>query len=309
MAPVDPEFIELIAARISYWRRRTANLQDENLETVDADRNGLWRTVDFGLALPTLAVATATLVCQSFPLIERRGYWADWLPCVLRASAVPVPPDLHIRLLNQAGVFYREMERPAEAINAHHQALALIHPWQDSRLEAETYFHLGNAHRANHQPDLARSDGLKALELLHRFPTPSLRLSGSTHNLLGLACFDLGDLAPAEQHFQTAIQCWCQLQDATYLGSSLVNLALVYQTWDKVELALDHYDQAFQILELTHSEKPKVYVRLNQSALYNQLQQFEASERVLRHAQQQPGYRPGRPGSPRRSPPCPGCRP
>ncbi len=61
------------------------------------------------------------------------------------------------------------------------------------------------------------------------------------HFELGLAAHNQTDLAGAEYHYVKALQA-----DAT-LVSAAVNLAIVYETWHKHELALKYYNEAVRV--------------------------------------------------------------
>lgn len=120
---INPQFTASIASGLEYWQAQTENSSDETISRLDARRQNLMRIVSYGLKLAPTQQAAAAVCLQAFPLIERRGYWQEWIP-LLKSAANNIHDDLvlQVKLLNRLGELYRISRQLPAAIETHLQA-------------------------------------------------------------------------------------------------------------------------------------------------------------------------------------------
>ncbi len=76
----SPQFIRSTKAAVAYWRRRTQITADDTMRQLNRERQNLFQAVQFGLELPQTQHDAATVAWQVFDLVERQGYWQEWIP-------------------------------------------------------------------------------------------------------------------------------------------------------------------------------------------------------------------------------------
>jgi tetratricopeptide (TPR) repeat protein len=279
------EFIASLAANLDYWRQQTTRLDDTTIAHLDGERENLFRAVQLGLRVHETGPATAELVSQCFPLIERHGYWQEWLTIVQRASqeCVPEVSALRCRLLYQLGHLYRLLRRLDEAVDTHRQSAQVAEQLPDDRLLAQAWFGLCVYFWHSRQYEAAEEYGLKALEMFERVSADP-KWKAASLNTLGLAARDFGSLSIARQRLSEAVALWREVDDATELARALNNLATVWQAAKDAEAALACYQEAAALLESTSSQLDKAMVQISLGSLYFQMERLAEAEAIFRQA-------------------------
>lgn len=77
---------------------------------LDRHRQYIFRIVQFGLQSPETWRETGHLALQAFTLVERRGYWREWIPILARVCDLCTDEELSLqcRALNRLGQRYQE---------------------------------------------------------------------------------------------------------------------------------------------------------------------------------------------------------
>ncbi len=172
MTQPSPQFTQSVAANISYWQQRTQNLTDDTLPALDRERQNLYRAAKFGLHMPATWQETAELMLQAFVFVERRGYWAEWIP-MLEQALENCPDDnlaLRGRILDHLGLFYRHNRQLDKAFAAHQAELQIGLILHDQWREAHAFINLGAVCREMRRFDegLAYTlDAEKAFKAIH----------------------------------------------------------------------------------------------------------------------------------------------
>lgn len=278
------QFLGGIAAGLAYFQALAAQ-GDEAMDTLDAERHNLHQVVQYGLAFPETWPATATLIDQTFPLIERRGYWPEWIPIVCRALSLSPSsaPREKVLLLNRLGQLYFLSRQLKEAITKHQEAEALAVELGDEQLVAKAHFHLMGDYLLNKQYTEAEHHGQQALPEL-RQSNSETRLLAATLKILGQTSRELGDLKVAEARTKESVSIWRTIGDPTELARSLNDLANVYLADEKFEQAAQSYGEAINILHSSENELDKAMLCINLGALYYRLEQWLEAETTFRRA-------------------------
>ncbi|MCL4267283.1 MAG: hypothetical protein KJ069_29160 [Anaerolineae bacterium] len=80
-----PQFVRGLQAGLRYWQVQTQDESDASIRRLDAERHNLYRLVQYGQAVPELWLDTAVLALNAFYLVERKGYWLEWIPILEQA--------------------------------------------------------------------------------------------------------------------------------------------------------------------------------------------------------------------------------
>jgi tetratricopeptide (TPR) repeat protein len=245
-----PEFVDQIAAALSYWQQ-AAGSGTHGVAELDRERHNLFRAVHFGLALPQTQVASAEVALHLFPLVESRGYWPEWIPILEKALAV-CPADrawLRFKLLNRLGQLWRLTKQLSRAIAAHEEALLLCRQLDDPLTLAEAHYNLGWAHREAHHYDAAERHALAVLELLPGAGSEFARqLKCRALTTLGRTCRSRGDLAGGLDYLRQAVGLARHCQDAVILADTLHDLGNALVATKQYDEALACYAEAVPIL-------------------------------------------------------------
>lgn len=200
-------------------------------------RSNLLRAIEFGLKTDSVSRQTTELILQLYPLIERRGYWAEWIP-VLQAAIASARTEARVRLQlqNQLGFIYRLNRQLSDAIEIEKKVIAEAGALDYRPELAEAHLNLGNAYLASHEYDRARSHGQKALQLFAELNLANnARKIASAHNLLGqieeaqgrydqaVVFYRLEDWQMAEQAFRQANSTYLQKSGNYYLQAFVYN--------------------------------------------------------------------------------------
>ena len=284
---INPQFVRSVGANLRYWLAQTADLSDALLDELDRERQSLLRAVQYGLKIGETAIAAAQLVAQLFELIERRGYWSEWIPIVAQARQAcrQTSPTLALHLHNQQGFFLR-LERELEASIACHQAVIAQARAQGERQEwAIACVYLGNAYYETHQYAEAQQVAAQALAMFPEltFKTQDKKIAAAL-NLSGLICYAQGEHETAVAMYHQAIAHWQRAGDHTYQARTLNNLGLALISLQRLDAALMTFDQAQEVLRSTVSELDKIKTEINRGFVYATQEAWALAEAAFRRA-------------------------
>lgn len=279
----SPQFIRSTQAAISYWHKRTQELDDKAIHQLDADRHNLFQAVQFGLALPQTWHNTAEVVLQLFYLVQRRGYWQEGM--VLLEQAVAVCPDeqlsLKFELLSRLGQLQRFSQQLQTAIETHLQAHALAQQIDDREILGISNLNLSEDHLRCRDYAATERYGQTALTALHNLEGADY-WEALTLETLGEMARSCGDLATSEAMLSQAVVIKRRQGQPIPLMHVLNKLALTLQTAEKFNEALQCYEEASGLLAATSYELDKIMIQVNLGALYFQLEQWPEAEAALR---------------------------
>lgn len=276
-------FVHHVRSNVRYWLGHTQDPQHLDPIELDADRQNLFRAVQFGLALPPTWSETAKLLLQCWLFIERRGYWREWMPFLSQAAAKCSDSELPLkcRLLNRLGHCQRLNRQWAAAVASHEEALALTRQIGDELLAARAIFFLSSVYFHMKEFKEAERHGFEALETFRRI-APGSNYMATTLNELGQIARWQGDFALAEERYVAAIACWRKLDDAGDLAATLLNMAETLQSVDRFEEALALYGEAIPLLSAAGSEMRQVLAQANLGALYYRMKDYGRAEVAFR---------------------------
>jgi tetratricopeptide (TPR) repeat protein len=259
------QFLASVHANIAYWRDHSG--LDDRLAwgKLDRERGNLFRAVVFGLQHDETWPEAAGLTLNCFAYIFERGYWSEWA-VVLEQALVACPEgDLAVkaRMLNQLGSLYRRERRLDDALDAHKRAEELGRALSDTMLIAQSQLGLGRVYRRRGQYDLADQYANQAVTA---FSAPDMppQYPAHAHNLLGVTALGRGNYEVAANQLFRACNLFRKAMEPIELGRSEVNLCEALARLDRVDEALELFEEAATIfaqhghqLELT-----RLYVNL-----------------------------------------------
>ncbi len=261
-------FIEGISAGLGHFQTLAAQ-GDAGMADLDEQRENLHQIVQFGLTFPETWPVAASVIDQTFPLVERRGYWTEWLPVVRLGLDQNSNNNSYCKtkLLNRLGLLYRLSRQLPDAIKVHQDAEGFAIKLGDEKLLAQTRYYLLGDYLDNRQYSKAEAIGLKALSLFEKHDV-EVRWIGSTLRLLGQTARELGYLDLAKIRSEKATAIWRSLDEPTELARSLNDLASIYLIAEEFEQAIQCYEEALEILEASVNELDKALIFTNLGALY-----------------------------------------
>lgn len=276
---VNPQFIHSVAAGIAHWRQATAVIDERNLAQLDKERQNLYRAVSYGLQLAETWRETAVLASQSFPLIEQRGYWNEWLPLLEQALARCPTHDvghdvgLTCILLDRLGQAYRLSRQLDQAIVCHQRSETLAQQARDERALAAARYNLSQAHLYARNYVQAEQIGRAALTWFAQTAPEDKRLM-LTLNILGQVMRFQSNRQAANDYFSQAIELARHTNQSLYTARFLSNQALNLQEDGRYAEAVDCLFEAREILAPTAYELDKITIQNNIGLLYYRLSQW-----------------------------------
>ncbi len=281
----DPQFIENIIAGLAYWQAQTAELDDRAISQLDAERQNLYRIVQYGLELPQTWRDTAVVILQSFNFVERRGYWREWIPVLEKAIAESDEEysPVKFRLLNQLGQLYRFVMQWPPALAAHEAAETIARQLENEQMLAESHCHLSELYLRQRQYDKAEQYGLAALNRFTKVGAPERWLAVTLSTLGELARFR-GNFALAEERLFQAISHWRLLNEPVRIARALSDLAVTFLVAEKLERAERCLTEVAALLEPTGYELDKVMVQINFGLLHFKQESWIEAELAFRKA-------------------------
>ena len=243
-------FSRSVAANIAYWQQRTKVLTDENLPAIDRDRQNLYRAAQYGLHLAATWRETADLILQTYVLVERRGYWGEWIPLLEGLLARCGADDLALRgrLLDQLGLFYRYNQQLEKAVAAHKEELQIGLALKDKWRQAHACINLGAALRVMRRFAAAEEYILQAQAAFQAIDAPVVKHAFVTLEL-GLLAQAEGQWVEAEAQLKHSVQLWRKVGDPALLANCLKLLGQVLSAQDKTAVAASTYHAALDLLD------------------------------------------------------------
>lgn len=283
---ISPQFIASLTNALVYWQQQTQNLDDALIIEIDPERQNLHEVVVIGLDLPQTWKLAAGVALQVFYLVERRGYWQEWLEVLNKALVYCPTTAYHLQgqLLNRIGELHRFGRQLEEAIEVHKQAEALAQQQEDELALAEAHFRLCYDFLVTRQYKEAEQFGLLTLEVFTRLAVKGAWLA-NTYRALGMIARQRGDMPTALERLSCAVELGRKLNQPTRLARILYDLGSAYQDAGKYDEALAQFHEASKLLETTASERDKVNVQNNIGTLYFRRQQWDKAEFAFQQAQ------------------------
>lgn len=292
--PPSPQFVKSIAAGVAYWKQRTGNLSDQAIVSLDAERQNLYRIVEFGLTLSETWRETAVVTLQTFDFVERYAYWQEWIPFLEQAIARCARQDrqLKIKLLNRLGQLYRFLRKLPAAINTHQKAAVIAQALNDKRMSAEVHFNLGADYLDKRDYAKAEQYGQLALAGLAEFPQAQ-SLRASTLKDLGMVANAVGDLELALTRLHQSVILRRSLNQPLFLARALNDLAITLFSAQAYDEARNYLTEAMALLIPTAHELDKAKAQNNLGMIYYAQAKWPQAEQAFRQAnsiyERQPG--------------------
>lgn len=280
-----PQFLQSLQAGLRYWQVQTEDNSDEAIRRLDAERQNIYRLVQYGQRVPELWPDTAVLALNTFYLVERRGYWPEWIPVLEQAANEWAQGDvrLKIQLLHRLGYLYQAARQLPQAVAVHVQAEQMAQIFGDAHLLSQSRFYLCADHRHLRQYDSAEAYGLQALAGFEQQQARDKWYAG-IWNELGLIAYHRGDLTLARQRLETAVAHYRQLGRTTDLLRTLNNLIGVARAEKRYDLALDYYEGAAPYFEVVSSEFDRIIFEVALGGTMFELGRYPEAEAAFRRA-------------------------
>lgn len=282
---VHPQFVQSIQAGLRYWQTQMEDNSDEAIRRLDAECNNLYRLVQFGQRLPEMWRDTAVVALQAFYLVERRGYWPEWIPILEQAVAHWAQDDLPLKgqLLNRLGYLYQISRQLSQAVSRHAQAEQIARQLQDTHLLNHVLFNLCADYRNLRQYEKAEKYGLLALAGFEQQNAED-KWKAITLNELGMIAHFRGDLPLARQRLETAAALHRRNGQPTDLLRTLNNLIAVSRTEKNYDLALAYYQEATRYFDKISSEFDKTVFETALGGTLFELGRYSEAEAAFRRA-------------------------
>lgn len=285
MPPPDPDYIGTIAASVKFWRAKATGHTEKSIIRLDRDRQNLYRLVKEGMRLPETAPQTIQLCLDLFDLVERRGYWPEWIPILQKAIATQQADSAtQVKLHNRLGQLNRLLGNFDEALNAHNTAAKLSEALHDSQLQGETaynfsryFYQLRKFQEAQQQAQIA----LQKFELANA----DSKWKASIFNTIGCIAINQSERSKAEEYLLRSVKILDELGQDLLLVRSQSDLAIVYTQMQQYELARDYLEAAQKRLVGTLYDLDKAMLYINLGNLYFQEEKWFEAEKAFRHAE------------------------
>ncbi|MCA9875646.1 MAG: tetratricopeptide repeat protein, partial [Anaerolineales bacterium] len=228
--------------------------------------------VRYGLHLTETWQQTAELILQSVLLIEKRGYWNEWIP-IMERTLEKCPDDqlwVRGRLLDFLGIFYRYNRQLDQAYKTHQDELQIGEAVQDSWRIAHASINLAAVCRNLRRFAEARNYLLSAESAFQTINAPLVKHAfvKLEHGLLA----QVQEQWPvAEAHLNDSVNLWREIGDPVNLANSLKLLGQVLVAQNKTEDALKAYQDALDYLHPSENF-------LDQSKILNDLGVFHFNQ-------------------------------
>ncbi len=275
-------FVHSITANIDYWQQRTKALTAETLPKIDHDCQNLYRAVKFGLEIDATWRETAQLILQNYVLIERRGYWGEWIPILERALAGCGDDQLALRgrLLDHLGLFYQHNRQLEKAIATHREELEIGLTLQDKWRQGHACINLGAALRQMRRFVAAKEYVLQADAAFQAIAAPTIKHAFVALEL-GLLAQAQGEWTKAEEHLNYSVRLWREVGDPIYLANCLKLLGQVLVAQNKTAVAAVTYHEALDLLDQTENQLGKTRLLNELGVLYLKQKELNSAQHYL----------------------------
>lgn len=281
-----PRFVQSICTGLTYWQERTNHMDEQTIHEMDAERQNLYRIVQYGLILPETWRDTVVLVLQTFDLVEQRGYWDEWRS-VLQTLLSKCPEHellIQCKLLNRLGQLQRLSRQLSQAIKIHQQAYTIAQTLGNPQTLAEIHHHLLGDYLENRQHIEAEYHGQIALTAFAELREAEGKWMAGTLKMMGSLAKEQGDLQTAEERLSQATNIWRSLHNPVALARSLNDLANALWMAEKSDSAHKCFDEATALLAPTANEFDKAMIHINRGTLYFHQENWAQAETAFRQA-------------------------
>jgi tetratricopeptide (TPR) repeat protein len=245
----------------------------------------LYRTVQFGLALPHTQPAAAALVLAAFSFVFARGYWQEWLPVMEKAASVASLAQMGSRfwLLTRLGQLRRLNRKLAGALSAHRQALDVAAETGEPFLLAVAHYNLGRALRDARLYAEAETQLQTSAQLLEQMERDDAEgLAASVNNALGRLAHDRGQLADAQEFLERAVAIRREQGTPVPLADDLHDLGNLFRASGAYEPALACYEEALDLLQGTGHRLNRAQIHFSRGVLHFSRREYALAEAVFR---------------------------
>ena len=274
------QFKRSVALNLEFWLGQAEKIDDFVIHDLDQEHFNIMRAVQFGMDLEETFPASINLIVFIFPLIERRGYWRQWIPMMEMAlgKCALMNTAQRMDLLECLGQCYRLDRRWDEAISVLKEGEIIANSQGSEENLAKFNLRLSQVYLGTRDYDLCSSYGETALAQLKNIVDVDQEYIGAATSILGLLSYGRGEHDSAEQKLNEAASIYRQLQQPALLGRSLMNLALSLEASGKGGKALTLYKEALSVLEGTEYELDKVRVEISLGTLHINEGRLEEAE-------------------------------
>jgi len=284
----NPFFLQQIAANITYWQQVAADLSDETLARIDREKQNLFRAVSYGLKRRETVAESLALIVALFPLVERRGYWQEWLSVLEEALQRCPEQDIYMQaaLLSQIGFLHQLLHEYPRSITVLKEAVALAETTGAADTLANATYYLASSYNFVKKYQLS-------VEYLERaraaFAAAGLleqpKKKAAIFSLQGRNAQGMGEYDQAIAAYKNAIHYWEEAGEHIYAVRIWNNLGNSYKANGNPEAALACFDAAEEALTATVSEDERIRIATNRGNCYYQMAAWEAAEAALRQAE------------------------
>lgn len=262
----DPSavFMRHIEAAVEIWLERLAEPGDRALVEADREKDNLYQLLQHGLHLDETVQLTTHAALQAFELVERRGYWDEWLALLERANRALTTDDLKltILLLNRMGQIKRLKNQADESIAHCVQALEIARKINDPRLTALSQYNLAEGYLKKFDFNRVDTLGEEALEYFE-LEGSEPRLIASLLNTLGESARQQDRLERADTLLTRAVKLAGEHNIPFLEARFRSNLALTRNARGHPNEAIDQLERAEHLLEGSLNEFDRVTLQLN----------------------------------------------
>lgn len=281
----DSILLKVITANLAYWQGQCLNLTDDEIRVIKHDIPNIICVIKMGLVSKETQNAAAELAHSAFLLIQRTGYWYDWLVLLsyLLGTEPGRMPRFRIKFLNHQGILLRHIWQLDNSIVVHRQALELAVLHHNRQATAELHFQLSEDYRLAKNYQAAEKEALAALDVFNKLDGVE-KWTAAVWHTLGLIASAQNRQSEALERLEKAVNQWQLLSEPTELARALNSLGLALQEEREFGQALLCFQQALVELEPTASELDKSRVYNNLGRLNFAFANFVKAEEAFRKA-------------------------
>lgn len=278
-------FQQSIQTMLTHWHENTA-VKTVDVNTLDAEREGILKAIQLGLHLPTAWPAIRELVFALTPYMERRGHWQLWQKTLAEALAMARQQEDvagEVRVLGVYGRILQRQNKISEVVATYRRMIRLARQTGNEIETARACSNLGFALIARKQWWRAEQLCCHALAIFNAHAYPHGQ--AHTHNHLGILFHKQQQWAAAKTHLQTACQIWQANEDWYGLLYGLQNLGYLHNDMNEPEEALHYLQNAENYSKQVgeQGERPNIY--LNMAVAHQKAGAATQAEQLARQAE------------------------